>query len=265
MKLTFIGCGSAFTTPEYYQSNMMITSSTGKNMLIDCGTDIRFSLSECNIRFRTHPGEEIDAVYISHLHSDHVAGMEWFAFDTYFDPNPQRPKLFMEEELMHELWTNSLKAGLGCIEGKRMHLTDYFECHPVENGQNFYWENICFTMIRMPHIITGYKNLYSYALLMKEVDKNGPLVFLSTDTQFQPDIIKKVAKSATIIFHDCETSPYHSLVHAHYDDLSLLAPEIKRKMWLYHYQPKPEQDPKKDGFLGFVTKGQQFDFPSERD
>jgi len=33
MKIKFIGAGSAFTSPDYYQSNMLITSKSGKRLL----------------------------------------------------------------------------------------------------------------------------------------------------------------------------------------------------------------------------------------
>jgi ribonuclease BN (tRNA processing enzyme) len=246
---------------------MLITARNGKQLLLDCGTDIRFSLNECRQPdsadkfLQEEPSsEDIDAVYISHLHSDHIGGMEWMAFKTYFSLNPERPKLFMEENLMHEMWNCSLKGGLRSIEGKCMHLTDYFDCHPLSNDDSFQWEAIHFTLIRMPHIITGYKNLYSYGLLMKETDGKGPAVFITTDTQFEPFIVKDIGQTADVIFHDCETNHFKSVVHAHYDDLCTLPPKLKQKMWLYHYQPEPKRHPKTDGFAGFVKKGQEFDY-----
>jgi hypothetical protein len=66
-----------------------------------------------------------------------------------------------------------------------------------------------------------------------------------------------------LIFHDCETSPFKSGVHAHFDDLKTLPDEIKSKMWLMHYQWVEEVDLAKlaedNGFAGFVRKGQSFD------
>jgi len=259
MKIKFIGVGSAFTTPEYYQSNMLITAANGKQLLLDCGTDVRFSLSEGNIQYED-PAACVDAVYISHLHSDHIGGMEWMAFRTYFDPNRKRPKLFMENNLMHDLWNYSLKGGLGCIEGKGMHLTDYFDCRPAHENGDFCWEGIRFLLVRMPHVITGYKNFYSYGLLIQDADKKGPAAFITTDTQFTPHTIDMISKKAEVIFHDCETSPFKSIVHAHYDDLCTLPSELKKKMWLYHYQPHPTCQANSDGFAGFVKKGQEFVF-----
>ncbi len=265
MKIRFLGVGSAFTTPAYYQSNMLVRARSGKELLVDCGSDIRFSLSEFmrgDGRKTTDPDEDfstaIDAVYISHLHSDHIGGMEWMAFRTYFAPNPAKPRLFMEENTMRDLWTHSLRGGLGRIEGKLMHLTDYFDCCPVPENGSFCWENIRFTLVRMPHIMTGFKDFYSHGLLLREAE--GPPIFISTDTQFRSDIIVPMSGRAEIIFHDCETSPFKSIVHAHYDDLRTLPAAVRRKMWLYHYQPHPVRQPKADGFVGFVQKGQAFDF-----
>ncbi|MDM8515377.1 MBL fold metallo-hydrolase [Desulfobacterales bacterium HSG16] len=262
MKIKFIGVGSAFTTRQYFQSNLLITAGNGRNMLIDCGTDIRFSLSECLSISENHVSDVIDSVYVSHLHSDHIGGMEWLAFQSYFSQRPNRPGLFMEESTMYEMWDCSLKAGLGCIEGKQMHLTDYFRCNAVAGDGVFLWEGIFFTLVKMPHIITGYKNFYSYGLLIEEAGTDGKgcgeKFFFTTDTQFTRKLIMDVSDNVSVIFHDCETSPGKSMVHAHYNDLCTLPSELKRKMWLYHYQPDPVPRPEDDGFAGFVTKGQEF-------
>ncbi len=257
MKIKFIGVGSAFTTSEYFQSNLLITAESGRKMLLDCGTDIRFSLNSSPEACQSVV-EEIDAVYISHLHSDHVGGMEWMAFQTYFNPDQRRPRLFMEQDTMQEMWNFSLKGGLGCIEGKRMHLTDYFDCRALPRDGVFEWEGIRFNLVRMPHIITGYRDFFSYGLIMEDVAHGGPMVFFTTDTQFQPGLIQEIAPRAALIFHDCETSPFKSIVHTHYDDLLGLPETIRGKIWLYHYQPCPTQRPEQDGFKGFVSRGRVF-------
>ena len=95
---------------------------------------------------------------------------------------------------------------------------------------------------------------------MKEEGDKGPTVFITMDTQFQPEFISEISKKVSIIFHDCETSPFKSIIHTHYEDLCTLNGKIKQKMWLYHYQPDPEYNPKADGFKGFIEKGQEFDF-----
>jgi hypothetical protein len=65
---------------------------------------------------------------------------------------------------------------------------------------------------------------------------------------------------ADVIFHDCETSPFPTKIHAHYTELLILPAKIRNKMWLYHYQPGALPDAEKDGFRGFVKRGQTFEF-----
>jgi len=257
MKIQFVGVGGAFSTPALYQSNMLVTAASGRRLLIDCGSDLRFSLAECGIP-REAFCTAIDAVYISHLHSDHIGGMEGLAFSTYFHPDSCRPHLFMESAHMQDMWNHGLKAGLRCIEGKSMHLTDYFRCRPLAFDGRFDWERIRFTLVRMDHVISGYRNHYSYGLHIRE--GNGPEIFITTDTQFRPEQVLRWGEPAAVIFHDCETNHFRSRVHAHYDELCTLPDRIRRKTWLYHYQPNPTQDPKADGFQGFVAKGQVFEW-----
>ena len=85
MKLTFAGTGSAFCmAADNFQSNMVLeTTPSGEDrpqrLLIDCGSDARHSLR--NLGFMPN---DFDGVYISHLHSDHIGGLEWMALANYF-------------------------------------------------------------------------------------------------------------------------------------------------------------------------------------
>lgn len=257
MKITFLGVGSAFTTQEYYQSNMLITAPSGKTLLLDCGSDTCHSLAEYGKRAGNR-GIEIDAVYISHCHSDHIGGLEYLAFSTYFGDRRAEIKLFAEENLVSRLWDESLKGGLGRIQGKFMRLADYFDCRPVGDDGRFRWEGIRFELVAMPHVVLAEEVVYSFGLLIGGSDAEEDAVFISTDTQFRPDTIVRIAKRASLIFHDCETTPSRSGVHAHYVELRTLPAEVREKMWLYHYQPEPAYRPEADGFKGFVKKGQEF-------
>lgn len=108
MKLLFLGAGSGIGTDfENFQSNMLLLTDSGKKLLIDCGTDIRFSLTKLG-----YHSQDIDAVYISHLHADHIGGIEWFAFQRKFASQPnQKPHLIIHEHLVDLLWNSSLSGG----------------------------------------------------------------------------------------------------------------------------------------------------------
>jgi ribonuclease BN (tRNA processing enzyme) len=268
MKLTFAGVGSAFTDQRYYQSNMVITAQSGKRLLIDCGSDARFSLAELGATNK-NIGEWIDGVYISHLHADHIGGLEWLGFCTYFNPKAPKPKLFIVDALIDELW-DSLKGGMRSHEGKVLRLDSFFEVHAIPINNQFDWEDIWFTPVQTVHIMDGFRIVPSYGLMFYEftappdaaswtMRERGPIAFLTTDTQFCPRQIERFYDMAEIVFHDAETSDHKSGVHAHYYDLCTLPAEQKKKMWLYHYGPDPKQKPEEDGFMGFVKKGQTFE------
>jgi ribonuclease BN (tRNA processing enzyme) len=252
MKLIFLGAGSAFTLePNNYQSNMIIEADNGKRLLIDCGTDIRFSLRDQGIELDT-----IDAVYVSHQHADHVGGMEYLMFSTYFNPTLKRPTLFVNENLAPDLWTHTLSGGAGSIQTKITSLDDYFVVEAIEKNGSFLWEGVSFTLVQVVHYMDGFDIVPSYGLMFTV---NEVSYFITTDTQFNPNQIRDFYNMSDIIFQDSETSPFPSGVHAHYNELVTLDEETKAKMWLYHYQPGDKADCIQDGFRGWVVKGQTFE------
>jgi ribonuclease BN (tRNA processing enzyme) len=251
MKLIFAGSGSAFTLKNY-QSNMIIESDHGKKLLIDCGSDARFSLGRLGITYA-----DIDSVYISHLHADHVGGLEWLGFSTKFDPQCRKPHLYISRFLKHELWSSVLSGGMHSLQGEVADLDTYFEIHSIRQNGSFLWEDIEFQLVQTVHIIDGFSIVPSFGLLFTI---NGIKTFLTTDTQYSPEQIKNFYDMADLIFQDCETGELKSGVHAHYTKLKTLSEEFKKKMWLYHYRDGELPDAKADGFLGFVKMGQGFDY-----
>lgn len=244
MKITFAGVGNAFTTQDYYQSSFFVEEN-GKNLLVDCGGDARFSLGELGIT-NANLGKWIDSVYLSHLHNDHIGGMEFLAFITYFTKSP-KPNLFIKDELVDGLWQIT-KIGLDSLQNEEVSLKTYFNVNPI--GKSFVWQNNHFRLVQGMHVWANKKLMPVYGLAFKDI-------YFSADTILCGNVLVEYDK-ANLIFQDCETLPWKSGVHAHYDDLKLLSPATKSKMWLYHYAPNPTQDAVADGFAGFIKKGQVF-------
>jgi ribonuclease BN (tRNA processing enzyme) len=253
-KLSFLGTGSAFTIGEgNYQSNMLLEDlDSNKKLLIDCGTDIRFSLHEAGLKI-----SDITDIYCSHPHADHIGGLECAAFMTKWIPGREKTNLYISRRFSTDLWTRSLSGGLESIEGQIASIDDYFNVEAIGQKGRFDWQGINFQLVQVVHIMNGFEFVPSYGLLFKI---NGVMVFFTSDTQFAPHQLVHFYDKADVIFHDCETSPFKSGVHAHYSELRELDPKTKRKMWLYHYQPGKTQDAVADGFSGFAVKGQKFDF-----
>ena len=254
-KLLFLGSGYAFIRGvDNYQSNMLLVSDSGKKFLIDCGSDIRHSLYRAGFSHL-----DITDIYISHIHADHVGGLEYIGFSTKFDSRCEKPKLYLDTELAQALWINSLSGGMKYIENEIATLETFFEIVEINSKRDFIWENIKFNLIKVIHVNSGSAIMPSYGLFF---EVNGIKVLLTTDTKMCLNLLDKFYQEADIIFQDCETTKFSSSVHAHYQELLNLPLSIKNKMWLYHYQPETLPDAKNDGFCGFVERGQEFDFSS---
>lgn len=266
--LKFLGTGSAFDTSGLGQTNAILHADDDGCLLIDCGTDCRHAL-----KTQGYSLADIDGVYVSHLHADHVGGLEWMALSTYFNPNyTGRPKLFANHKVMHDLWDKTLRGGLESVQKKVCNLTDYFDTQPVYPNGCFWWKGAKFTPVQTVHIMNGMEIVYSYGLVIDACPDMNPMeriearkaghttrIFYTADTQFAPAQLVDFYTDADLIFHDCETTPFRSNVHAHLGDLEGLPSSVKEKMWLMHYQfikgENMNEVAEAHGFAGFVQDG----------
>lgn len=263
MKITFLGAHSALSSSwenKTFHSNILLEEN-GKRLLVDCGTDIPYSLENLGYSYK-----DIDAVYISHIHADHAGGLEWLGFKTYFDPSCKRPKLFAHPFVIDKI-NNILKYSLKISSGNNLFLSELFSVgevqgNPTWNENNisgqFNWENNKFYLIKNVHANNLIETSYSYGLLVNNTTNK---LYISTDSIDASNIFNIYFDKDALIFQDCETINTSPL-HAHYDDLNEEEfGDLKNKIWLYHTQPNIISDEQavKDGFAGIVDTGQLFE------
>lgn len=262
-KITFLGTGNASVPAQFnangtlscpWQSNLLLESDGGKKFLLDCGTDIRFSTAEQGIQLA-----DIDGMYISHIHADHIGGMECLGFGRHFVPNPRKLYLFCTGDTLSGL-RESLTPGLSPLEGRQVGLEDFFVVERLLTTHPYGVDgSLTIQPVRAIHV-PGEVQKFSYGLFITNT-VSGKSVFWTSDTVFEETKYDRWYEGADIILQDCELG-YKSGVHAHFDDLRTLPRKFKKKMILYHHDPVrvTKSIRSKGGFGGFAYKGQVVEF-----
>lgn len=262
MKVTFLGVGSAFSRKNA-NSNILIESGNIK-LLIDCARSCLPSLEKYGLSVK-----DVTHIFITHLHADHVGGMEEVAFMTRL-VYKQKVKLLATASLLDRFWNCSLRGALAYIEltpGEEtlQTLNDYFAPEPIIVRK---WVKIgADPGLRMYlHPTNHVKGLESYGLEVEELPGGRKKrFFFSGDTKFDKALILRGFQSCSRIFHDCQLSEVGENnrlgVHTSYNQLLQLPPKVRRHIRLYHYgDTRPLPDAQGDGFAEFVKEHQSFRF-----
>jgi ribonuclease BN (tRNA processing enzyme) len=85
MRLTIIGCGDAFGAGGRLHTSFQVRASA-MNFLIDCGVTSLIGMRRLGLQ-----PNDIDTVFVSHLHGDHFGGLPWFLVDALYVSNRTKP------------------------------------------------------------------------------------------------------------------------------------------------------------------------------
>jgi ribonuclease BN (tRNA processing enzyme) len=85
MRLTIIGCGDAFGAGARLQTSFHVRAGTS-SFLIDCGATSLIGMRKLGIE-----PNDIDAVFVTHLHGDHFGGLPWLLIDAKYVSKRTRP------------------------------------------------------------------------------------------------------------------------------------------------------------------------------
>ena len=249
MKITFLGSGSAFVSgKENYHSNILIETERS-NILYDAGTTIKDAMDDAGYK-----PDDIDNIFISHLHGDHSYGLEFLGFNRYFYQFPfgvNKSNLYAPKPLRDDLWNKQLCASMDSLDEPAT-LDTYFNV--IDNCDKIKIDNIVIHPFNTIH-----SRMESYGIYID--NPGGKSVMISGDTKFTPNHLRSEYRSADIIFQDSEFKEYPGGVHAQFHELKTLPSEIKEKMYLYHYMldgktfEELENEVLEAGFKGLVPRG----------
>ena len=262
-------------------------------LLLDAGADIRHALKSVGLT-----SNDIDGVYISHPHNDHIGGMEYLALTTLFNPfytpakkewlgdkfiadklffdqrewpdppKGAKPDLFIHRKVLEPL-KRAVGPGMDTVQGvPNVCLDTYFSIHLIgkqENGKTktheFQDGDGAWTVkpIFAMHVISSSEEMASYGLSLEH--SSGYTVLMPTDTQhMMPPQLEAHYRHADRIYMDCETALVRSGVHPHITDLlNRMDASIQKKCLLYHYDQEP--DAPEGTFCGILRTGDSHTYP----
>ncbi|MFQ5671797.1 MAG: MBL fold metallo-hydrolase [Nitrospinales bacterium] len=273
LRIIFIGVGSAFAKRNR-QSNILIIQGD-HHILVDCGTQGPLALDDLGLDVL-----QVRCYLPTHSHADHIGGLEEVALtNRYIAHNNGKPQMIILHDYQDLLWTKSLSGGAEFCEanhGKYLQLSDFFDIlrpYPVQVKGRKFW---VYKHGPIEIMIMKTRHAPGSALNIDEsqwccgvfVNRR---VWISGDTMFDAEYPTRFAQDAEVMFHD--TQMFVGGVHASYSELTTLPPEIRAKMYLYHYDDNwdhPEKwvkdsdpftgNPVKDGFLGWARQQVAYDF-----
>ena len=224
MKIFFNGVGDAFSKVSYNTS--FIVQSKGYNLLVECPHPLFKILAEHKTQKSEWPSiDEVDSVYISHLHGDHMNGLEGYAFYSTFINN-KRVGLHIPVYYSYRLWDNRLSCAMstGLDDGGEPNISFvenfFFDRHILYEKTPSKIGPFQVEIMRTKHHIP------SFAILVSDGEKT---VGYSSDTRFDPELIGWL-NQADLIIHESNYGPGHT----GWNYLSDLDMELKRKMILVH-------------------------------
>jgi ribonuclease BN (tRNA processing enzyme) len=214
LALRFLGVGSA-QAPELGSACGVIEHDGRPLLMIDCGAE---ALSAYLDRY----GEPPRAIYITHTHMDHVAGLERLFYKIYFDDARRgQVRLYAHAALIPLLQARVADYPEVLAEGGA-NFWDAFRLVPLSRG--FWCDGFWFDVFATRHHAPG----TSYGIALA-----GSFVWTG-DTRPVPEMLAAHAARGELVAHDCALHGNPS--HTGLEDIEREYPaELRSRLMLYHY------------------------------
>jgi ribonuclease BN (tRNA processing enzyme) len=223
LEVVVLGVGDTFSEKNHGAS--LLLSSGGVSLAIDCPDQYRAVLRGASEGSgRALSLSDIDHVLITHVHGDHMNGLEGVGFYKHFVEG-KRTKLVASPEVRAAIWDERLKASMSVLfDGtafKKMSFDSYFEHVPLG------WTGV--TEVG-PFRIEARRTIHHVPTSALLVEAGGRTLGYSADTAFDPELIRFLER-ADLIIHETNFGP----AHTPYASLATLPAELRARMRLIHY------------------------------
>jgi ribonuclease BN (tRNA processing enzyme) len=219
-QLRFLGVGGASAAAALGSAAAVIECEGEPLLLIDCG-------QEALDAFLASYGRPPPAVYVTHAHMDHVAGLERLFFHAWFGAGLRgRLPVFVALSVLPHLHRRVAEYPGALAEGGA-NFWDGLRVVPVTQG--FWLQGQWFDIFPVRHHLPE----TCFGLRLR-----GSLVY-TADTRPIPEVLAAVADAGELVAHDCGLvgNPSHSGI----DELEReYPPGLLSRLLLYHYGSEAE-------------------------
>ena len=232
--LRFMGVGNSQAAPVLGAASAVIECNQQPWLLIDCGQE---TLTAFEAEYRQLP----EAIFITHLHMDHVGGLERLFIKAYFDTALRgKLKLYVPAALIPAMQTR-LADYPGILAEGGANWWDAFQLIPVSSG--FWHAGFQLQVFPVRHHLAN----SAFGLRLP-----GSMLWTG-DTRPIPEQLEQYAGNTELIAHDCalQGNPSHTGIA---DIQREYSPELQRQLCLYHYASLADADAMRE--QGFVVAKQ---------
>jgi ribonuclease BN (tRNA processing enzyme) len=244
----------------------VLTMPSGDAWLIDCGRQAPEQLAGAELGWHRIKGQ-----LVTHVHGDHVYGLEEFAFVRYYVKGDEvasvmkggpRPRLVAHSAVLAELWEvlgpslryRSDESGQP-VAGR---LGDYFDVlgplrveaprHAAWNhAEAFHSDDLSLVARETRHVHGKPSTSFELAL----PGENGRCAWWSGDSVVDPELLARLLPRTTVFFHDCTFTEFPGQVHGLFSDFEKLDAELRQKVVLMHHEDDIERYRARAEALGF--------------
>lgn len=243
MQMRFLGVGGS-SGMDLGSAAAVLEVAGQPALLIDCGLEIPQ-------RFRETYSALPAAVFITHAHMDHVAGLEPLFFAAWLDARRVPLPLFVPADIVPLVQQRVVIDRSPLAEGG-VNFWDAFQLVPVRQG--FWWRDCWFDVLPVRHHRPG----FAFGLRLAER-------FVYTgDTRPIPELLAVHAAGGELVFHDCR--PTGNPSHSGWEELRRSYPdELMARIRAYHYGSAAEAEQMRQRGARIVMAGEPVPLPRGRD